>query len=241
MPLLLLLESEEDSETIEWWELKQESEANHSDMPQVCLGDDILLTPDTCAHSRAASDDSADSEDSGSEDSGTSDENSDDYSDEDETDSETAVQCANTTADPFRALNEISQYCSTLRLEMIQQEPISDSGIPATHKQAHLSADQKPKRPKVHQCDHEGCNYSSYQLGNLKRHQQTHLPADQRPKRPKLHQCDHEGCDFSFVRAYDLKRHKLTHLPADQRPRRVKRKACDQLPSNEKRKKVDKE
>ncbi len=156
------------------------------------FGDDTLLKPDTCycfspdpdveakAFNRAASDDSADSEDSGSEDSDTYDENSDNNSNEDETDTEanieteTNVQCENTTVDPFRALNEISQYCAALRLKMIEQESISDSEM-KTHKQG----------PRMHQCDHEGCNYSADRRDHLKRHKERHLLADQRLKRPK--------------------------------------------------------
>ncbi|WP_252178890.1 C2H2-type zinc finger protein [Endozoicomonas sp. 4G] len=104
------------------------------------------------------------------------------------------------------------------------------------HRQTHLPADQRPKKPKV-QCDHEGCNYSTVNTSNLKRHKRTHLPADPRPRV----QCDHEGCNYSTVNASNLKRHKQIHLPADQRRKRAKRKAYAQPPSNEKRKKVDKE
>ncbi len=103
------------------------------------------------------------------------------------------------------------------------------------HKQIHLPADQRLRKPKVHHCDHEGCNYKTDQASNLKKHKRTHLPADQRAK---VHQCDHEGCNYRADRSGSLKKHKQIHLPADQRP---KRKACDQPPSNQKRKKVDKE
>ncbi|WP_252178820.1 C2H2-type zinc finger protein [Endozoicomonas sp. 4G] len=244
---------EEESETIEWWELKQEPEANDSDGPRVCFNDDIFLTPDTRyyfflatgvspdsgieakAYSRAASDDSAYSEDSGTEDSGSSDENSDPSSEEDETD----VQCVNTTPDPFRALNEISEYCATLRLKMTQLEPVY-----------HPPADRRPRKPKLHQCDHEGCNYRTDEAHHLERHKQTHLPVDQRLRifhcnnegcdyitdqgshlkrhkrthlpvgqRPRVYQCDNEGCDYSTDLACNLKRHKQTHLPIDQRLR----------------------
>ncbi|WP_252180410.1 hypothetical protein [Endozoicomonas sp. 4G] len=207
-------EPEEVSEAIEWWELKQEPEANHSDMPRVCRDDDILLKPDTryCfspdpdvearAYSRAASDNASDSEDSS-----TSDESNDNPSDEDEADTETDVQCVNTASDPFRALNEISQYCTTLRLKMIEQGAISDSEV-ATESEAEVT------RLKVHQCSHEGCNYSTNRMGNLKAHKQTHLPADQRIK---VHRCGHEGCNYSTNRMGNLKAHKQIHLPADQR------------------------
>ncbi|WP_252179786.1 hypothetical protein [Endozoicomonas sp. 4G] len=231
-------------------------------MPRVCFGDDILLKPDTCyylspdpdveakAFNRAVSDDSADSEDSGSEDSDTYDENSDNSSNEDEADTETNtdtnVQCENTTVDPFRALNEISQYCAAQRqrLEMIKQKTILDSEIPteselgvteadfvnnqgvtsptySTDQMGHLKTHkQGPKRPKLHQCGHEGCDYSTDRSNDLKKHKQTHLPADQRPK---VHKCDHKGCNYSTDRAGHLKTHKRIHLPANQILKRVKR------------------
>ncbi|WP_252178817.1 hypothetical protein [Endozoicomonas sp. 4G] len=178
-------------------------------------------------------------QENGSEDSGSSHGSSNNLSDEDETNTETDVQCVNTTVDPFRALNEFSQYCATLRQNMINQESISNSEMPneSTDKQTHLPADQRTKRPKVYQCDHEGCNQSSYWASDLKKHKQTHLPADQRPKE---HKCDHEGCDYSTENASHLKRHKQTHLPDGQRPERLKRKAHDQLPSDKKRKKGNK-
>ncbi len=103
------------------------------------------------------------------------------------------------------------------------------------HKKTHLPADQ---RVKLYRCDHEGCDYNTDWASDLKKHKQTHLPANQRPKKPKVHQCDHEGCNYSTDQAGNLKRHKQTHLPADQR---LKRKASDQPPSNQKRKKGDKE
>ncbi|WP_252178796.1 hypothetical protein [Endozoicomonas sp. 4G] len=214
-----------------------EEETNHSDISWVCFGDEILLRPllksntrycffpatgvspdpdvEARGCSRAASDDSAYSEDSGSEDSGSSDESSNNLSDEDDTNTETNAQCVNTTVDPFQALNEFSQYCATLRLKMMNQESISDSEMPieSTDKQTHLPADQ---RPKIHQCDHEGCHYHSDRASYLKKHKQTHLPADQRPK---IHQCDHEECNYHSDRVSYLKRHKQTHLPADQRPK----------------------
>ncbi|WP_252177942.1 C2H2-type zinc finger protein [Endozoicomonas sp. 4G] len=243
----------EESETIEWWELKQEFEENHGDMPRVCFGDGILLKPDTrycfspdsgvetLAHSRADSD-----EGSGSEDSGTSDENSGNRSDEDETDTETDVQCVHTRVSPFRALDETSQFCVMLALEMIQQAFISNNEILTepeadvtkaesvnhlkvtspvyntdrmrhlkTHKQKQLRLPAN-QRPKVHQCDHEGCDYSTNRAANLRMHKQTHLSADQRTR---VHQCDHEGCDYSTNRAANLRMHKQTHLSADQRIR----------------------
>ncbi|WP_252179804.1 C2H2-type zinc finger protein [Endozoicomonas sp. 4G] len=238
---------EEESETIEWWELKQEPEANDTDMPRVCIGDDIFLksgtsycfSPDSGAkakaYRRAASDDSADSEDgdsedsdsedsstsdegsdtegsstsdegSDTEDSSTSDESSENSSNEDEVDAESYIQCLNRAFGPLRTLNEISQHYANLRLKI--------------HSQTLRLTDQ---RPRAHQCDHEGCNYSTDRAGNLKAHKRTHLPDDQRLK---IHQCDHEGCSYSTDRAANLKKHKQTHLPADQRPRRP-RVQCD--------------
>ncbi|WP_252179863.1 hypothetical protein [Endozoicomonas sp. 4G] len=247
----------EESEIIKWWELKQESEENDSDTLRVCFGDDILLKPDTryCvfpatgveakAYGRATSDDSADSEDSGSEDSGTSDKNSDSHSSEVEADAESDVQYVSTTLSSFPVSNEISQYCAALALKKIKQEPVSGSEIPTystdhmdhskTSKQTHLPAGQQPK---MHRCDHEGCNHSSKRAADLRKHKQTHLPADQRLERPKVHHCDHEGCNFSTSYTGNLNKHKQTHFPADQR---LKRKAYDQPPSNKKRKKGDKE
>ncbi|WP_252176626.1 hypothetical protein [Endozoicomonas sp. 4G] len=272
--IMLLPDESEESEAIEWWELKQESDENHSDMPQVYFGDDILLKPGTgyCfspdpgvnaeSYRRAASDDSADSEDSDSEDSdsedsdsedsdsedsGGSDKNSDNRSNEDEADAESHVEYLTTTLNPFRVPNKISQYCATLELKKIKQEPVSDGETPTdsevkvtevdsvnhpkitptaystdqashlkTHKQTLLPVD---RRPRIQQCDHEGCGYSSYYRGHLKRHKQTHLPADQRLRKPKVHQCDHEGCNFRTHYLGLLKTHKRTHLPADQRPK----------------------
>ncbi|WP_252178854.1 C2H2-type zinc finger protein [Endozoicomonas sp. 4G] len=217
-------------------------EWHHFDMPRVCFDDDLLLKPDTRygfspdsgvearTYRRAASDDSAYSEDSDSdsdsdsEDKGTSDENSNNSPEEDKTDTETDVQCVNTTPDPFQALNEFSEYCATLRLRMINQEPTSDSEIATGSGAIHLPADLRPKKPKVHQCDLEDCNYRSDRADHLKKHKQTHLPADQRPKKPKVHHCDHKGCSYSTNRADDLKKHKQTHLPDDQR---LKVHQCD--------------
>ncbi|WP_252178818.1 hypothetical protein [Endozoicomonas sp. 4G] len=242
---------EEESETIEWWELKQEPEANDSDGPRVCFDDDILLTPDTryCfflatgvspdsgieakAYSRAASGDSAYSEDSGSEDSSTSDESSDNCSDKEEAGDDSDVQYVTTTLNPFPISNEISQYCATLALKKIKQEPVSDSemGHLETHKQPpHLPAGQRPKKtkqPKVFRCDCEHCNYSTNRASNLKRHKQTHLPADQKPRKPMMYQCNHEGCNFRTGLSSNLKVHKQTHLPADQRTKRAKTHQCD--------------
>ncbi len=267
---------EEESEAIEWWELKQEPEENDSDTLQVCFDDDILLKPDIryCfysatgvfpatgveakAYSRAASD-----KGSGSEDSGTPDKNDENCSNEDEANADSNVQYVTTTLYPFPVSNEISQYYTTMVLKKIKKEPVSDSKMPTEsegdetephsvnhqeipspsynsdqagrlkmHEQIHLPVNQ---RPKVHQCDHEGCDYSTGRTSNLKRHKQTHLPADQRPK---VHQCDHEGCNYRTDQPHALKRHKQIHPFTDQRP---KRKAYDQPPSNEKRKKVDKE
>ncbi|WP_252179796.1 hypothetical protein [Endozoicomonas sp. 4G] len=259
---------EGESEAIEWWELTQEPEANHSDMAKVCFGDDIPLEPDTryCflpatsvlpatgvspatdvspdpdveagAYRRAVSDEGSDTEDSG-----TSDECSDKSSNEDETGTETDVQRVNTVSDAFQALNEMSQYCATLRLKMINQKSISDGEIPtdsgaevtevdpANRLESTLpvdSADQKPKRSREHHCGHEGCGYSTYRVHHLKRHKQIHLPADQRSK---VHQCDHEGCNYRSDQAYNLKAHKQIHLPADQRVKRLRKKSrvqqCD--------------
>ncbi len=210
---------EEENEVIECY---------HCDMPQVCFGDDVLLKPDTryCfspdpdvkarAYRCAASDNGSDSEDSGN-----SNENSDNPSDQDETETETDVQCINTTTDPYRALNIISQYCDTLRLELIQQESISDpTDHLKTHKQTHLPANQGPR---AHQCDHEGCSYSTDLVSNFKRHKKIHLPADQRLKKPKVHQCDYKDCHYRSDQKCNLKTHKQTHLPADQRPKKPKK------------------
>ncbi|WP_252178815.1 hypothetical protein [Endozoicomonas sp. 4G] len=161
----------------------------------------------------------ASNEGSGSEDSGCSDESSDNRSNEEETDAH--VEYVTTTPNPFRVLNEINQYCAALALKKIKQEPVSDNEILT---ESHLPADQ---RPKMYQCDHEGCDYSTDYASNVKRHKQTHLPADQRPK---MYQCDHEGCDYSTDYAGNVKRHKQTHLPADQvpkRPKRLKVHQCD--------------
>ncbi|WP_252179304.1 hypothetical protein [Endozoicomonas sp. 4G] len=223
---------EEESEAIDWWELKQEPEANHSDMPEVCFGDDILLKPDSrycfspdsgveiMAYSRAACD-----EGSGSEDSGSSDENSDNRPDEREAESD--VQCENTTLDPFRALIEFSQFCATLRQEMTNQEFISDSKL-LTASEVDVteadSANQRAKTAKLHECDHEGCNYGTYRKENLKKHKQNHLPTAQRDK---VSHCDHEGCNYSSNQACNLKTHKQTHLPAEQRTKRPKVHKCD--------------
>ncbi len=244
----------EESETTEWWELKQESEANDSDMPGVCLSNGILLKPDTryCfspapgveakAYSRAASDDSADSEDSGSEESGTSDENSDNRPDEADADSD--VLYVTTTLNPFPVSNEISQYCATLALKKIKQEPVSDSEIATEseidvtaanpvnhlkisacsteqagplkrHQQTHLPVDQ---RLRMHQCDHQGCNYSTRHVGHLIRHKRAHMANDKKVKKNKVQQhCDHEGCNYSTDHTGNLKMHKRTHWPADLR------------------------
>ncbi|WP_252179849.1 hypothetical protein [Endozoicomonas sp. 4G] len=208
----------------------------------------IMLLPDESEESeamtycRAASDDSAnsedsDSEDSGSEDSDTSDENSDNRSDEAD------VQYATTTLNPFRVSNEMTQYCATLTLKKIKQEPSSDIEI-ATEPEAEVTEVDSSKnlevtspafssdhmghlkthrprlpadrRPRASQCDHEGCNYSTRYTTHLKRHKKTHLPADQRPK---VHQCGHEGCNFRTDLTANLKTHKQTHLPIDQRAR----------------------
>ncbi|WP_252178754.1 hypothetical protein [Endozoicomonas sp. 4G] len=226
--------------------LKQEPEENHSDMPEVCFGDDMLLKPDIryCfapdpgveaeAYRRTASDGG-----SGSGDVSTSDENGDNRSNEDEADTDSNVRYVATTLNPFPVSNEIIQYCTTLTLKKIKQESVSDSEIATeseavvtvadstaystdqadhlkTHRQIPLSADHRPKRSKIHRCDHEGCNYSTDRATDLKKHKQTHLPADQRAK---VHQCDHEGCNYSTYRVDRLKKHKETHLPADQRPK----------------------
>ncbi|WP_252178857.1 C2H2-type zinc finger protein [Endozoicomonas sp. 4G] len=212
-------------------------EWHHFDMPRICFGDDILLKPaprycfflatgvspdsgvEAKAHSRAASDEGSEPEDNG-----TSDENSDNLSEEDETDTETNVQCVNTTSDPFRALNEFSEVCATLRLKMINQNSTSDTEIATGSELIHPPADQRPKKTKVHQCDHEGCNYNTRWASYLKRHKQTHLPANQRLT---AFQCDNDGCNYSTNHAGNLKRHKQTHLPVDQRPIRTKVHQCD--------------
>ncbi|WP_252178533.1 zinc finger, RING-type domain-containing protein [Endozoicomonas sp. 4G] len=124
--------------------------------------------------------------------------------------------------------------------EMIEQESISysDSRIEASNalkrlqqvwrmeymksqKQTHLPAEQ---RPRVHECNHGGCNYSTNHKGNLKKHQQTHLPANQRAR---VHQCNHEGCDYRTVYKDNLNIHKQTHLPAAQRYKRTRVRQCN--------------
>ncbi len=189
------------------------------------------------AHSWAAPDEGAGSEDSSTSDedsstsdgdsstsdgdsstsdgdSSTSDEESDNRSGEAVADSD--VQYVATTLNPFRASNETSRYCAALALEEIKQEPVSDSEIPTpeTHKQTRLPVDQRPRKPKVHQCNHKGCNYRTNHTGHLNVHKQTHLPAGL-----KAHHCDHEGCNFSSAQRGHLRAHKQTHQPADQRPR----------------------
>ncbi|WP_252176697.1 C2H2-type zinc finger protein [Endozoicomonas sp. 4G] len=134
-----------------------------------------------------------------------SDKSIDNRSNEDEFD----VQYETTTLNPFRVSNEISQHGATLELKKIKEEPVSDSEI---------LTDSEVDVTKVdavrHQCDHEGCNYRTDWVGNLKAHKQTHLPADQRLK---VYQCNHEGCDYRTDYMGNLKKHKQTHLPADQR------------------------
>ncbi|WP_252176673.1 hypothetical protein [Endozoicomonas sp. 4G] len=129
---------------------------------------------------------------------------------------ESEVRYETTTINPFRVSNEISQYGATLEPKKIKQEPVSDSEVLTSS-----SDDQRIKRPKIHQCDHEGCNYSTNVMNNLNRHKQIHLPVDQIPK---VHQCDHEGCNYRTRFPAHLKAHKQTHLPAHQRP---KRHRCD--------------
>ncbi|WP_252176099.1 hypothetical protein [Endozoicomonas sp. 4G] len=146
---------------------------------------------------------------------GGSDESIDNRSNKDESD----VQYETTTLNPFRASNEISQYCPATALKNIKQEPVSDSEI-LTDSEVDVTKVDAAK----HQCDHEGCDYRTKRLDNLKRHKQIHLPADQRPKRPKrpkpkVHQCDHESCDYNTYHMGHLKQHKQTHLPANQRLR----------------------
>ncbi|WP_252176675.1 hypothetical protein [Endozoicomonas sp. 4G] len=259
LPLFLVrdgLPDEQETEAIEWWELK--------------------------VYSREASDHG-----SGSEGSSTSDGSSDNRSNEDEDNTESDVQYETTTLNPFRVANETSQYCTTLELKKIKEEPVSDTEILTDsevdvtkvdavkhqcdhegcnyrtdhrnslkrHKQTHLPADQRPRK---YQCDYEGCNYRSDHRASLKRHKQTHLPADQRPRkyqcdyegcnfrsdhraslkrhkqthlpadqRPKVHRCDHEGCNYGTNHTSNLNRHKQTHLPGDQRPERAKVHQCD--------------
>ena len=127
---------EEDSDAIQWWGLKQEPDADDSDMAQARLDDSILLKPDTryCfspdsgtgarAYNRAASDDG-----SGGEDSDTSDESSDNDSGDDESATESDVEYIGTTFDPFPVSWEVSEYCANQVLMRIKQEPTSDSEI----------------------------------------------------------------------------------------------------------------
>ncbi|WP_252176708.1 hypothetical protein [Endozoicomonas sp. 4G] len=141
---------------------------------------------------------------------GTSDESIDNRSNEDESD----VQYKTTTLNPFRVSNEISQYGATLELKKIkeEQEPVSDSEI-LTESEVDVTKVDAVK----HQCDREGCNYSTDHLGNLKTHKKSHLPAHQRPQSAKVHQCDHEGCNYRTGDRASLRRHKQIHLPADHR------------------------
>ena len=130
-------ELEEDSDAIQWWGLKQEPDADDSDMAQARPDDSILLKPDTryCfspdsgtgakAYNLAASDDG-----SGGEDSDTSDESSDNDSGDDESATESDVEYIGTTDDPFPVSKEVSEYCANQVLMRIKQEPTSDSEIP---------------------------------------------------------------------------------------------------------------
>ncbi|WP_252178537.1 hypothetical protein [Endozoicomonas sp. 4G] len=145
---------------------------------------------------------------------GTSDESIDNRLNEDESD----VQYETTTLNPFRVSNETSQYCTTLELKKIKQEPVADSEILTDSEVGVTKVDAAE-----YQCDHESCNYSTNRMGNLKRHKRTHLPADQRPRKPKVHQCDHVCCNYSTDHLGNLKSHKQSHLPVDQRPKRPKK------------------
>ncbi len=213
------------------------TKGDDNDMPQVCLGDDILLKPDTryClspdpdveakTYRRAASDEGSDTEDSS-----TSDENGDNRSKENEADAESDVEYVITSLNPFRVANGINQYCAALVLTKIKQELVSDSEITtqsevneteadSSNNQVNLPADRRPRgpdRPRVHQCDHEGCSYATDYMCNLKNHKQAHLPVHQRSR---VYQCDYEGCNYIANLAGNLKRHKKTHLPADLRSR----------------------
>ena len=112
---------EEDSDAIQWWGLKQEPDADDSDMPQARLDDSILLKPDTryCfspdsgtgakAYNRAASDDG-----SGGEDSDTSDESSDNDSGDDESVTESDVEYIGTTPNPLPVSKEVSECSANL-------------------------------------------------------------------------------------------------------------------------------
>ncbi len=209
------------------------------------------------AYGWTASDSGSGSEnsDTSDENSGTSDENSDSHPGEIEAEANSDVQYVNSTLNPFRVSNEISQYCAALELKKIKQEPDSDSERTTESELDETEPDSvndqeitstaysidQTGRLKMHEqihlpadqriqmyhCDHEGCNYSTEHAGNLKRHKQAHLPADQRPKSSRLHQCDHEGCNYSTDQASNLKRHKQAHLPADQRPKRSRLHQCD--------------
>ncbi len=229
--------TEEESEVIDWWELKQEPEANYSDTLRVCFGDDILLKPDTryCffpatgvspapgveakAYSRSAAGD-----DSNGEDSNTSDESCNNRSNEDEADADSDVQYVTTTFSPFRVSNEIIQYCTTLELKKTKQEPISDSAIP------NESEVDVAKLDSVYYLDIISPAHSTKETSILNEHKQTHLPIDQRPKRrkrPKTLQCDYESCNYITGLMGNLKRHKQTHLPSDQRSTRPRVHQCD--------------
>ncbi|WP_252176702.1 hypothetical protein [Endozoicomonas sp. 4G] len=221
------LPDEQESEAIEWWELKvhsraasddgsdsedsstsDESSDNRSNEDEANAESDVQYETTTINPFRVSNQVSeycaapalieikqepvSDSEVVTNGTSSTSDKSIDNRSNEDESE----VQYETTTLNPFRLSNEISQYGATLELKKIKEDPVSDSEI-----LTYSTDDQRIKRPKVHQCDYAGCNYSAGHAGNLKKHKQTHLPADQR----------------------------------------VKRKAYDQLPPNKKRKKGDKE
>ncbi|WP_252179798.1 hypothetical protein [Endozoicomonas sp. 4G] len=234
------LADEQESDAVEWWELK--------------------------VHSRLAPDNGSNSEGSSTSD-GSSDNRSNEG--EDEANAESDVRYETTTLNPFRVANEISEYCAAPALKEIKQEPVSDSEI-ATNGSSDESMDnrsnedesdvryetttlnpfrvaneisqygatlelKKIKEEPVsdseiltesedavkHQCDHEGCNYRTDHRASLKRHKQTHLPADQRLRK---HRCDYEGCNYRSDHRASLKRHKQTHLPADQR---LKKHRCD--------------
>ena len=193
---------EEDSDAIQWWGLKQEPDADDSDMAQARLDDSILLKPDTryCffpdsgtgakAYNRAASDDG-----SGGEDSDTSDESNDNDSDDDESVTESDVEYIGTTSDPFPVSREVSEYCANQVLMRIKQEPTSDSEIPI----------ESEVVVEVVEAD------STNNLESTPLTCQSLNPPTAKKKREagsKEYPCRHQDCDLSFATQASLNSHK---------------------------------
>ena len=192
---------EEDSDAIQWWGLKQEPDADDSDMPQARLDDSILLKPDTryCfspdsgtgarAYNQAASDDGSDDEDSD-----TSDENNDNDSDDDESVTESDVEYIGTTDDPFPVSREVSEYCANQVLMRIKQEPTSDSEIPI-----------ESEVVEVVEAD------STNNLKSTPPTCQSLNPPTAKKKRgaaSKKYPCSHQDCFLSFTTQASLNSHK---------------------------------